>query len=1006
MTMKKCVNCWLCFVVLAFSAVSAGGANILYISSMDPTHQAGEDALKAFMEGLGHTVTYFDDDESQAATRAAAAAADLVFISESVSSSRVANEITSIAVPMVITESYVWDEMGLTAGAGAVVAFEDTTIQIVNPSHFLAAGLSGTVTVLNSLTGRDAARFANCKVGGGGVVIARATAAGQTYDMFMVYDKGVALAQAPGDGSPPFAADIRVCLGLDEQSYLAWNKNAYALLKAAIDYALGLNAQGQASHPVPADTATDVRPDVILQWTAGKYAAAHDVYFGVSLDDVNSAERDNPLGVLVGVGQDANTFDPAGLLEFGRTYYWRIDEVNAPPGSTTFKGGVWSFTVEPYAYPVTGITATASSVHNANMGPEKTIDGSGLDADLHDTVGNDMWLSNATGPKPDWIQYEFDRVYKLHQMWVWNSNQPVEGIVGLGARNVTIEYSTDGVAWTTLAGVPELVQAPGESGYAHNTTVDFGGVAARYVKLTIGDNWNGGRYPQVGLSEVRFYYVPVSAREPEPASGATDVSPDVVLSWRPGREAASHRVYLSADEQAVADGTAPVATPADAGYAPAGLELGATYYWKVVEVNGAADPATWESDVWSFSTTEYLAIDDFESYTNDSPERLFQTWIDGYGFSADEFFPTGHPGNGTGSAVGHDIWTTGGPHYGKTIAETTIVHGGTQSMPLYYDNSSLATSEAQRTWPTAQDWTSNAADTLILYLRGEPVGLLELSSNRILMNGTGTDIFGTTDEGRFVYQQLTGDGSIMARVDRLDNTDAWAKAAVMIRSSLDPIAAWAMVAWAQENGARFQARLTLGGSATSDTPVATDDQKAVRIPAWVKIERKGDQFNGYYATGETVTTWTPMVWNPQTIVMGSSVYIGLAVTSHAAGAVTQAEFSNVATTGNVTGQWQSVSLGVEQPAGNMPDTLYVTLEDSGGRKATAVNTDPFAVAAGAWTPWSIPLSAFSSDGVNTDSIKKMTIGVGDKAKPASRATGLIYIDDIACGRPAPAASQP
>ena len=90
----------------------------------------------------------------------------------------------------------------------------------------------------------------------------------------------------------------------------------------------------------------------------------------------------------------------------------------------------------------------------------------------------------------------------------------------------------------------------------------------------------------------------------------------------------------------------------------------------------------------------------------------------------------------------------------------------------------------------------------------------------------------------------------------------------------------------------------------------------------------------------------------------------------------------------------------------MPDTLYVTLEDSGGRKATVVNTDPYAVAAGVWTPWSIPLSTFTSGGVKTNSIKKMTIGVGDSAKPASKATGLIYIDDIAYGRPAPAASQP
>jgi hypothetical protein len=203
--------------------------------------------------------------------------------------------------------------------------------------------------------------------------------------------------------------------------------------------------------------------------------------------------------------------------------------------------------------------------------------------------------------------------------------------------------------------------------------------------------------------------------------------------------------------------------------------------------------------------------------------------------------------------------------------------------------------------------------------------------------------------------------------------------------------------WAGDNGVRFQARLSLGASATSDTPVATSEQIAVRTPAWVKVERKGDQFFGYYATGEAPTVWTPMVWNPQTISMNTNVYIGLAVTSHATGAVTQAEFSGIATTGNVTGQWQSVSLGVEQPAGNLPDRLYVTVEDSSGGKATVIHPDPDAVIMGAWTPWSIPLSTFSSAGVKTDSVKKTIIGVGDKAKPASGATGLLYIDDIQVG---------
>ena len=72
-------------------------------------------------------------------------------------------------------------------------------------------------------------------------------------------------------------------------------------------------------------------------------------------------------------------------------------------------------------------------------------------------------------------------------------------------------------------------------------------------------------------------------------------------------------------------------------------------------------------------------IDDFESYTNDSPNRVFQAWIDGWGFSKDEFFPKGDPGNGSGSMVGYD------PAVGN-IMETSITHGGTQAMPVEYNN--------------------------------------------------------------------------------------------------------------------------------------------------------------------------------------------------------------------------------------------------------------------------------------------------------------------------------
>ncbi len=136
------------------------------------------------------------------------------------------------------------------------------------------------------------------------------------------------------------------------------------------------------------------------------------------------------------------------------------------------------------------------------------MDGSGLDkSDGHSTDQKDMWWSLPT--PPNWIRYEFDKVYTLQELWVWNFNTVVDPFVGFGARTVKIEYSTDGGTWTPLANVPEFARATGQGGYVHNTTISFGGVSAKYVKLTIEKNW--GVAPPTGLSEVRFFAIQSAA---------------------------------------------------------------------------------------------------------------------------------------------------------------------------------------------------------------------------------------------------------------------------------------------------------------------------------------------------------------------------------------------------------------------------------------------------------------------------------------------------------------
>ena len=214
---------------------------------------------------------------------------------------------------------------------------------------------------------------------------------------------------------------------------------------------------------------------------------------------------------------------------------------------------------------------------------------------------------------------------------------------------------------------------------------------------------------------------------PRPYDGASDVSQSPLLLWTSGAYTARHDVYFGENEQAVADANVETAGiyrgRQDLGltsYEPGPLEPNKTYYWRVDEVNEAE---SWEfipGAVWSFTAAGFIVVDDFELYDDNAyaNRAIFQTWLDGYGFGS----PFGGPyfeGNGTGSSVGH--WKA-------PFAEQTIVHGGRQAMPLDYNNVDIPWySQAERTWPTPQDWTVNGADTLRVFFRGAAInGLADL----------------------------------------------------------------------------------------------------------------------------------------------------------------------------------------------------------------------------------------------------------------------------------------
>ena len=723
----------------------------------------------------------------------------------------------------------------------------------------------------------------------------------------------------------------------------------------------------------PADGATDVPRDVTLTWPAGPHGGTYDVYFGVSAADVNSATRTDTTGILASLGQTATAFDPPASLAYGQTYYWRIDEVNQSAGGTVYKGVVRSFTVEPFAYTVKPISALASSAQ-ANMGPEKTIDGSGLTGDQHGTEPTTMWLS--TGTSPNWIQYQFDAVYKLYELKVWNSNQAGAGLTGFGARKVTIDYS-DGVVWRTLDNVPEFAPAPGAAGYTANTTIPLGGVLARHVRLTMHSTWAGTSHI-VGLSEVRFSCIPVQAFAPRPANGTGGVSIETILTWRPGREAGVHQVFFSTDQAVVEGETVPAETVIEPRYVPPDVNFTKTYYWKVNEVN----TVTYVGDVWSF-TTGGLTVDDFESY-NDTDNRIHDTWIDG------------RPEGESGSIAGY---------LQAPFAERAIVHAGKQSLPIEYNNVKPPYySQVTRTFDTPQDWTAHGVTDLTLYYRGYVAGFVDHGNNAFTIDSGGTDIGGTSDRFCFICKHLSGDGSLTLAVDSISSADSWSKVGVMVRETLETGSKYAYIASSRGSGVSFQWRDTTKGPTASTWTAGLDSRY------WVRITRTGNVFRAERSPdGET---WTregtdTIMRSPDgetgtqkgsdtTIVMTRDVYIGMVVDSPNVAKAAYADVSNVTTTGAVSGSWQRCPIG-EEVQTNAPTSLFLIVEDDVGKRRKYFAYDSEATTADSWKQWYLPLHELSSAGVNLNAVKKLTIGIGGSySRPGG--TGLIYIDDIALYR--------
>ena len=720
----------------------------------------------------------------------------------------------------------------------------------------------------------------------------------------------------------------------------------------------------KAYEPVPGNGSKFVSSEnLILNWTAGFGAKLHTVYFGDDYDTVANATG--------GAVQGVTSFNP-GVLEPAKTYFWRIDEFDI---LETHTGDVWSFTITKTGGGIRGdyykgmnfenlvLTRTDTQI-NFNWG-----DPGGPDP----VVGNDSFSARWTGE----VEAAFTETYTFYtntddgtRLWV-DGQQLVDSWVDQGT--------------TERSGKIDLV-----AGNTYNLIMEYyenGGGAVAELR------WSSPSTPKQLIPQAALA-PPVKASSPSPSNGATGTKMTPILRWGAGDFAASHELYFGTDADAVvnADKSSPeykgTKALGDEIYDPGKLAWATSYYWRVDEVNGVNPDSPWVGNLWSFTTGDFLVVDDFEDY-DAGDNQIWYSWHDGLGYGTPgtaDFFA----GNGTGAAVGDE--TT------ASYTEETIVHGGSKAMPLAYDNnkqgySKYSETELKLTAP--RDWTEEGVTQLSLWFRGFPgsVGsFVEGPVGTYTMTASGADIWAVNgveaDEFHFAYKMLTGAGSIIAKVESVDNTNVWAKAGVMIRETLDPDSAHAMMIVTPGSGVSFQRRP--GTSQTSlDTTTAS-----ITAPYWVKLERN---ISGTFTASHSAngSTWT--MQGTETIPMGSNVYIGLAVTSHDAALTCQAVFSNITTTGTVGPQWANQDVGI---ASNAAEPLYVAVSNSSGSPAVVVNDDPAAATTGTWTEWVIPLQAFADQGINLTNVDRIAVGLGTRGNTAvPGGSGKMFFDDIRLYRP-------
>jgi len=440
-------------------------------------------------------------------------------------------------------------------------------------------------------------------------------------------------------------------------------------------------APATACEPKPWNGLNGVDVNADLKWTSGVGAQSHDVYFSAD----KAAVRAGDPGAFKGNLQEG-TYDP-GTLAQDTTYYWRIDERDTT--GEVHPGTVWSFTTVG-----SGIGVRAEYFKGTDLTGNPVV------TKTESSIDHDWGSGEVAGGISDAVSAR----------WTADLEAP------LTETYQFITTTDDGVRlW--LDGRLIIDNWTDHSSQDDTAAVDL--VASQFYRVKM--EWydkSGSAVAQLSWQSpsisrqvipAGILQLPVHATNPYPETACAHAPQILILSWSAADAAVQQDVYFGEDADAVADADTTAAgvyqgrqSAAESTFDPGELEWNKTYYWRVDEVDNAGSGSPWTGSVWSFTTADFLVIDDFETYTDemDVGKAIYETWTD-----------TWFTNDGCGSLVGY---------IDAPFTEQTIVHEGRQSMPLRYDNTcSPHYAEIVREFSPVQDWTVEGVDTLVLYVRGK-----------------------------------------------------------------------------------------------------------------------------------------------------------------------------------------------------------------------------------------------------------------------------------------------